>query len=88
MITNIIVIVSTVLQINYFADIRKNTLHTGKSINLALSNRARRALKIVDLEEDVLASTVHMKGRYIHEISGNDYFLPYDPVHKQVNIFK
>ncbi|KAI4458127.1 kynurenine 3-monooxygenase [Holotrichia oblita] len=67
----------------YFVDLRKNSLATGKSINLALSNRARKAMRIVGLEEDVLSTTVHMKGRYIHELSGNDYFLPYDPVHKQ-----
>lgn len=53
-----------------------------------MSNRARKALRTVGLEEDVLSSTVHMKGRYIHELSGNDYFLSYDPVHKQVNILK
>ncbi|KRT83326.1 FAD dependent oxidoreductase, partial [Oryctes borbonicus] len=64
-------------------DIRKNILDTGRSINLALSNRGRKALRLVGLEEDVLMHTVPMEGRYVHVLSGKNYFLPYDAVHKQ-----
>ena len=51
----------------------------GKSINLALSTRGRNALQSVDCEEEVLASAVPMKGRFIHTKDGSRFTLPYSP---------
>ena len=36
-------------------DMRKDSVHAGRSINLALSNRGRKALRKVSLEEKILS---------------------------------
>ncbi len=51
-------------------DMRKNKIGTGRSINLALSNRGLKALKTVGLEEEVLKNCIGMKGRLIHHVDG------------------
>ena len=51
----------------------------GKSINLALSVRGRKALRFVECEAEVLANSVPMRGRYIHNKDGSHFTLPYSP---------
>ncbi len=52
------------------ADMRKQTVTAGRSINLALSDRGLRALRLVGLEEAVLPLCIPMNGRMIHAVSG------------------
>ncbi|XP_050685674.1 kynurenine 3-monooxygenase [Leptidea sinapis] len=60
-------------------DIR-NTPHVrGRSINLALSVRGRKALRGVGLEQRVVDEhAVPMKARMIHKPDGSTYIIPYD----------
>ena len=51
----------------------------GKSINLALSTRGRKALESVECEAEVLAAAVPMRGRYIHNTNGTHFILEYSP---------
>ena len=51
----------------------------GKSINLALSTRGRKALESVECEAEVLATSVPMRGRYIHNTNGTHFTLDYSP---------
>lgn len=52
-------------------DMRKETISAGRSINLALSNRGIKALKLADIDEFILSQVVPMKGRLIHSLEGN-----------------
>jgi kynurenine 3-monooxygenase len=51
-------------------DMRKTSISAGRSINLALSDRGIKALKLVGMEEDLLKIAVPMHGRMIHTIKG------------------
>ncbi len=56
----------------------------GRSINLALSHRGLRALDGVGLGESVLATTVPMRGRLMHDLSGRTALQPYGTEEHQV----
>lgn len=58
----------------------------GRSINLALSNRARKALQKVGIERKILKSGVPIKGRFIHNLNGKNKSLEFDPRTKQVHL--
>ena len=58
-------------------DPRRKGYAGGRSINLALSARGLHALKQVGLEEQVLAMSVPMRGRMIHDEQGRTAFQPY-----------
>lgn len=58
-------------------DPRKTGPQGGRSINLALSVRGLHALSEIGLAERVVASSVLMRGRMIHPISGPLVFQPY-----------
>jgi len=58
-------------------DIRKNFKTAGKSINLALSNRGWKALKTVELDQEVNKIAIPMYGRMIHNTNGEITFQPY-----------
>ncbi len=62
---------------NRSADIRKELVHKGKSINLALSARGIEALKQVGLDRRVLEMAVPMSGRMIHDGTNGTYSIPY-----------
>lgn len=64
-------------------DIRKMKVAKGRSINLALSNRARVALRMIGLEDEVLKAATPMKGRLIHDVDGNTKSVPYDSINGQ-----
>jgi kynurenine 3-monooxygenase len=51
--------------------LRKENINAGRSINLALSNRGIKALKMVGLENKVKSLCIPMHGRMLHDKSGN-----------------
>ena len=59
-------------------DPRAGNFVGGRSINLALSTRGIHALEQLDLAEEVLQHAIPMRGRMIHEKSGELHFAPYD----------
>ncbi|XP_058067187.1 kynurenine 3-monooxygenase [Anopheles bellator] len=67
----------------YREDIRTAELVLGRSINLALSARGRRALAEVGLEEALLGHGIPMAGRMLHDLSGQRKVVPYDANTKQ-----
>ncbi|XP_053625189.1 kynurenine 3-monooxygenase isoform X1 [Plodia interpunctella] len=63
----------------YREDIRNTPQIRGRSINLALSVRGRRALKDVGLEEHIVKDHgIPMYARKIHRLDGSTYEIPYD----------
>ena len=58
-------------------DMRFEEVATGRSINLALSDRGIAALREVGMDEYMLAEAVPMYGRLIHAVSGEQKLLPY-----------
>lgn len=70
--------------LNSSLDIRKSELVAGRSINLALSARGRRALTEVGLEDILLDHGIPMRGRMLHDVKGSTTFVPYDRNTKQV----
>lgn len=65
-------------------DIRTAELVQGRSINLALSVRGRKALADVGLEEKLLEHGIPMRGRMLHDLNGVRRAVPYDPNTNQV----
>lgn len=66
------------------SDIRSAKVVSGRSINLALSARGRRALAEVQLEEKILSYALPMEGRMLHSLTGATRVVPYDRNSKQV----
>ena len=60
------------------ADPREGNIVGGRSINLALSTRGIHALERVGIAEEVLRHAIPMRGRMIHDKSGDLHFAPYD----------
>ena len=58
-------------------DYRSTGLHGGRSINFALTERGRHALRQIGLEEEVLKAGVPMHGRIMHNLQGQTTFQPY-----------
>src|SRR3954452_18522814 len=58
-------------------DPRVHGQDAGRSINLALSVRGLHALREVGLAEDVVKSSILMRGRMIHACDGSLAFQPY-----------
>ena len=59
-------------------DPRAGNFVGGRSINLALSSRGIHALEQLGLAEEVLQHAIPMRGRMIHDKSGDLHFAPYD----------
>jgi len=55
----------------------ENFVWDGRSINLALSTRGRKALRKAGIEEKIVAQCIPMKGRMMHDLSGNLSFMKY-----------
>jgi len=51
-------------------DMRLGEVDAGRSINLALSDRGLRALRLVGLEERMIEECIPMHGRMIHSVEG------------------
>jgi kynurenine 3-monooxygenase len=60
------------------ADPREGNTVGGRSINLALSTRGIHALEQLGLADEVLRHAIPMRGRMIHDKSGELHFAPYD----------
>src|SRR6266480_3525088 len=60
------------------ADPREGNIVGGRSINLALSTRGIYALEQLGIADEVLRHAIPMRGRMIHDKSGNLHFAPYD----------
>jgi kynurenine 3-monooxygenase len=60
------------------ADPRAGNFVGGRSINLALSTRGIHALQQLGIADEVLQHAIPMRGRMIHDKSGNLHFAPYD----------
>ena len=51
---------------------------TGKSINLAISERGRSALRKIGIEDEIISNhAIPMKARLIHDLDGNRRPIPY-----------
>lgn len=59
------------------ADMRKETISAGRSINLALANRGLAALAGVGVEQQARALLTTMRGRMVHDLDGNTNLQPY-----------
>jgi kynurenine 3-monooxygenase len=60
------------------ADPREGNMVGGRSINLALSTRGIHALEQLSIADEVLRNAIPMRGRMIHDRSGELHFAPYD----------
>jgi kynurenine 3-monooxygenase len=60
------------------ADPREGNTVGGRSINLALSTRGIHALEQLGIADEVLQHAIPMRGRMIHDKSGDLHFAPYD----------
>ncbi len=59
------------------ADMRRQDIESGRSINLALSERGIHALKLAGLMDEVEKLLIPMRGRMIHDLSGGTELQPY-----------
>jgi kynurenine 3-monooxygenase len=59
------------------ADMRKEKIYAGRSINLALSDRGWKALEKAGIAEDIKQVAIPMFGRVIHGLKGELNFQPY-----------
>ena len=59
------------------ADIRKEKIVVGRSINLALSDRGIKALEEVGIMEEIKKIAIPMHGRYIHNADGSTAYQAY-----------
>ncbi|MDQ3115052.1 MAG: FAD-dependent monooxygenase [Verrucomicrobiota bacterium] len=60
------------------ADPRAGNTVGGRSINLALSTRGIHALQELGIADEVLRHAIPMRGRMIHDKTGDLHFSPYD----------
>jgi kynurenine 3-monooxygenase len=60
------------------ADPREGNIVAGRSINLAVSTRGIHALEQIGIADEVLQHAIPMRGRMIHDKSGELHFSPYD----------
>ncbi|MBT0609102.1 FAD-dependent monooxygenase [Aequorivita echinoideorum] len=58
-------------------DLRKVNQDAGRSINLALSDRGLRGLRLAGVEEQAKKLCIPMNGRMIHDAKGNTFLSPY-----------
>lgn len=59
------------------SDMRKASLDTGRSINLAMSDRGWKALDLAGLRKDIESIAIPMPGRFLHQEDGNSAFQAY-----------
>ncbi|MCW9037809.1 NAD(P)/FAD-dependent oxidoreductase [Altibacter sp.] len=58
-------------------DLRKVTQDAGRSINLALSDRGLRGLRLAGVEAEAKKLCIPMYGRMIHDVQGNTFLSKY-----------
>ena len=54
-------------------DLRKTDISAGRSINLALSNRGLKSLRLAGVEERAREICIPMRGRLMHDVEGNTF---------------
>ena len=54
-------------------DLRTTDISAGRSINLALSDRGLKALKLAGIEDKVKPLCIPMNGRLVHDVEGNTF---------------
>ena len=59
------------------SDSRREEVDSGRSINLALSERGMHALRMAGLMKSVESLLIPMRGRMLHSVDGQTEFLPY-----------
>ncbi len=62
----------------------KTQVYAGRSINLALSERGLKALRLLGLDQELLKLAIPMKARVIHSPSGEISLHPYHPDAKAI----
>ena len=67
------------------ADMRKEKISAGRSINLALSDRGIKALEEVGIMDEIRKICIPMHGRYIHNTEGSTSFQPYGKEGQYIN---
>src|SRR6187401_491940 len=60
------------------ADPREGNIVGGRSINLAISTRGIHALEQIGIADTAMEHAIPMRGRMIHNQSGELHFSPYD----------
>ena len=60
------------------ADPREGNIVGGRSINLAISTRGIYALEQIGIADEALGNAIPMRGRMVHDKSGELHFAPYD----------
>ncbi|TDU42816.1 kynurenine 3-monooxygenase [Gelidibacter sediminis] len=58
-------------------DLRKVEISAGRSINLALSDRGLKAMRLAGVEDKVKELCIPMNGRLLHDMEGNTVLAPY-----------
>ena len=66
-------------------DLRKEVVDSGRSINLAFSDRGMKGLRLAGLEDKVLPLCIPMHGRMIHNTEGEQFMSPYSGRHEYIN---
>jgi len=54
-------------------DLRTTDISSGRSINLALSDRGLKAMRLAEVEDKVKPLCIPMYGRLIHDVEGNTF---------------
>lgn len=67
------------------ADMRKQDMVAGRSINLALSDRGIRALEEVGLMDEIRKICIPMHGRFMHNADGSTAYQPYGKEGQYIN---
>lgn len=67
------------------ADMRKEDMAAGRSINLALSDRGIKALEEVGLMDEIRKICIPMHGRYMHNADGSTAYQPYGKEGQYIN---
>lgn len=67
------------------SDMRKESLSAGRSINLALSDRGWRGLRIAGIENEIKEVAIPMHGRTLHSINGDINYQPYGKDGQYIN---
>ena len=67
------------------ADMRKQEMIAGRSINLALSDRGIKALEEVGLMDEIRKICIPMHGRFMHNADGTTAYQPYGKEGQYIN---
>lgn len=65
------------------SDLRNTEIHSGRSINLAFSNRGAKAMKLAGIQDKVEELLIPMYGRMIHEKNGESRLYPYSGLEEE-----